>query len=130
MAAIRYRSGIDEANGSLLSGQAHLAQSLRKIWRTVPGQRWRLLDYGSDIRSRLGEDVTAALALTIYNDLVTAAARWEPEYALTALQLVLVNESGKLGLRHSGIYYPEGRYGNYDLAIPLEMVDRRLGASS
>lgn len=130
MAAIRYRTGIDETNGNMLVGQAHLAQSLRKIWRTVPGQRWRLLDFGSDIRSRLGEDVTAALALTIYNDLVTAAARWEPEYAMTSLQLVLVTEFGKLGLRHEGIYYPEGRFGNYDLGIPLAMVDQRLGASA
>ena len=124
MAAIRYRTGFDEVTGHLLVGQA---QSIRKVWRTSLDKVWMLLDFGSDNRSRLGEDITPALALGLYNDLTEDLRLWEPEYELTSLQLVLVTETGKLGLRHEGIYYPEGRLGNYDIAIPLTMTQRDIG---
>jgi len=77
-----------------------------------------LLDFGSDLRSFLSEDLTPALALAIYDQLVTSAHLWEPEYRISDLQLVLVERIGSLGLRHAGTYYPEGRFGNYEVAEP------------
>lgn len=127
MATIRYRTGFDENTGQLLVGQPHLAQSIRKVWRTRMEKVWMLLDFGSDNHSRLGEDITADLALALYNDLTEDLVDWEPEYELSALQLVLVTKTGKLGLRHEGIYYPEGRFGNYDIAIPLTMTQSDIG---
>lgn len=128
MSAIRYRTGISAETGKIISGPDHLAQSLGKIWRTQLAQRVMLLDFGSDLRGRLGEDITPALALGIYNDLVLSAARWEPEYSIDSLQLVTVTEGGVLGLRYSGLYYPEGRFGNYDLAVSLSRLQRSGGA--
>lgn len=126
--AVRYRSGIDQATGKVISGAEHLGQSLTKIWRTRLGERVMLLDFGLDLRGRLAEDLTPALALTIYNDLVLAAARWEPEYLVNSLQLVRITEGGMLGLRYAGTYFPEGRLGNYAIAIPLSKTARNVGA--
>ncbi|MCB5204255.1 integrase [Neorhizobium sp. T786] len=118
---IRYRSGIDGRTGKVITGIPHLMQSLAKIWGTRIDTRVMRLDFGSDLRSLLSEDLTPSIALLIYNELVASAARWEPEYVLNQLQLVTISETGKLGLRHGGLYFPEGRFGNYDLAVPLAL---------
>lgn len=116
-AAIRYRAGIDRRSFRPLVGWPHCAQSLETIWTTRLETRVMRLDFGSELFSRLGEDVTPSLALTIYGDLVTAAHRWEPEYRIRELQLVSLTREGGLGLRYRGVYYPEGRFGNYAIAI-------------
>lgn len=118
---IRYRTGINARTGKILTGPAHLAQSLGKIWQTRLDTRVMRLSFGADHRSALSEDLTPSIALLIYNDMVASAARWEPEYLIAQLQLVTLQESGKLGIRHGGIYYPEGRFGNYDLAVDLSL---------
>jgi phage baseplate assembly protein W len=116
---IRYRTGIDGRTGKVITGIPHLMQSLGKIWGTRIDSRVMRLDFGSDLRSLLSEDLTPAIALLLYNELYASAAKWEHEYAITQLQLVTLSEGGKLGLRYGGVYFPEGRFGNYDLAIPL-----------
>lgn len=119
--AVRYRNGFNPQTGERLQGAAHLAQSLGKIWGTRLDERAMLLAFGSDLRSLLAEDLTPSIALLIYNELVASAARWEPEYSITQLQLVSLTEGGMLGLRHGGIYFPEGRFGNFDLAVALTL---------
>jgi len=116
---IRYRSGMSEVTGQVISGPQHLAQSLGIIWHTRLDTRVMRLTFGADLRSLLSEDLTPAIAMLVYNEMVASAARWEPEYEITQLQLVTLKESGVLGIRHGGIYYPEGRFGNYDLAVNL-----------
>ena len=118
---IRYRTGINARTGKILTGPAHLAQSLSKIWQTRLDTRVMRLSFGADLRSALSEDLTPSIALLIYNEMVASAARWEPEYLITQLQLVTLQGMGKLGIRHGGIYYPEGRFGNYDLAVDLSL---------
>lgn len=118
---IRYRTGINARTGKILTGPAHLAQSLSKIWQTRLDTRVMRLSFGADLRSALSEDLTPSIALLIYNEMVASAARWEPEYLITQLQLVALQDTGKLGIRHGGIYYPEGRFGNYDLAVDLSL---------
>ena len=113
--AVRYRRGIDASSGRELVGREHLALSLAKIWTTRLGERVELLDFGSKLRSHLAEDVNAALVLEIYNDLTSAVYQWEPEYRVVEMQVVRLTRIGGLGLRHGGLYYPEGRFGNYGI---------------
>lgn len=116
---IRYRVGINARTGKLLTGPAHLAQSLGKIWHTRIGTRVMRLAFGADLRSLLSEDLTPAIALLLYNEMVASAASWEPEYQLRQLQLVTLTDAGALGIRYGGLYFPEGRFGNFDLAVDL-----------
>lgn len=119
MAAIRYRTGIDRYTGQILTGWAHVRQSLEVIWTTRIGTLVMLLDFGSDLRSWLSEDIDTTTALGIYDELIRSAEAYEPEYRIKELQLLRITRDGGLGLRHTGLYYPEGRYGNYGLALPV-----------
>lgn len=116
---VRYRTGVDRRTGRLLRGKAHLVQSLATIWLTRTNVCVMLLDFGSDLRSFLAEDVNPELALDLYDQIVTSAHRWEPEYRVSNLQFVSMTKTGGLGLRHDGTYYPEGRFGNYAIAEPF-----------
>lgn len=118
---------MNRRTGLILSGWDHVRQSLEVIWTTHVGDRVMLLEFGSVLRSLLAEDLTPALALQIYDELVTAAHRFEPEYRLQELQFVRLSESGMLALKHSGLYYPEGRLGNYAIAVPAFAAPQRLG---
>jgi phage baseplate assembly protein W len=119
MAAIRYRTGIDRVTGQPLTGWPHVCQSLGIIWTTVMGQIVMRLDLGTRLRSWLAEDINTETALGIYDELITSAETWEPEYRVKELQLLRITRDGGLGLRHGGLYYPEGRYGNYSIALPV-----------
>lgn len=124
MQATRFRSGIDARTGRILTGWDHVVQSLETIWTTRPDQRVMRLAFGTDLRRHLGEDITPDLALSIYDSLVSTAHAYEPEYRLTELQLVTLTRDGSLGLRHAGLYFPEGRLGNYGLSMPTRTVTR------
>ncbi|SOC26820.1 hypothetical protein SAMN05421512_1174 [Stappia indica] len=136
MRGLRYRTGLDARTGQPLRGWPHVVQSLETIWSTRLGKRVMRLGFGSELFSRLGEDITPALALQLYTDLTVAAHTWEPEYRITSMQLVNLTSAGALGLRHSGTYYPEGRFGIYDhpqsveAAIPLMLLRSSEGASA
>lgn len=128
--AIRYRQGLNEQTLQPLVGIEHLYQSLNRIWATRPNTRVQRLSFGADLRSFLAEDLTPVIALSIYNELVASAARDEPEAEITQVQLVSLKESGVLGLKHAGTYYPEGRFGNYRLSIPYGSSASPLGGRS
>ncbi|MBY6244107.1 GPW/gp25 family protein [Methylosinus sp. Sm6] len=127
---IRYRTGIDAKTGKVLVGFAHLEQSVAKIVMTAPTERVMLLDFGFEPARRLGRNISAALAATLYRDLITAIHKWEPEYRIARLQLANLDRIGGMGVVLAGLYYPEGRFGNYDISeeanlnIPLALTHR------
>jgi hypothetical protein len=117
----QYRTGIDAETGRVLTGYAHLVQSIHKIVGTMPTERVMRLDFGMEPSRRLGRNITVALAATLYRDAVAAIHRWEPEYRVVRLQLVDIDRAGVLAIYIEGEYYPEGRLGNYDLVEPANI---------
>lgn len=117
--ALRYRTGLDRRTGKLLTGFDHVQQSLGVIWITKLRSRVMRLGFGSDLRGLLGEDLSPALALDVYDELIASAHRHEPEFRLRSLQFVRLSATGLLALRYSGTYFPEGRFGNYRDSISI-----------
>ncbi len=117
--ALTIRTGTDRRTGRVLTGFDHVRQSLEVIWMTRLGERVMRLDFGSDVRALLSEDLSPALALAIYDSLIAAAHRHEPEFRISALQFVRLSATGALALKYSGIWYPEGRLGNYTDAVTV-----------
>lgn len=124
---IRYRTGVDARTGKPLSGFAHCAQSVDDIVTTLLTERVLLLDYGLNPTRRLGRNISPALAAQLYRDAIAAIHKWEPEFRITTLQLVGVDRTGMLALRIDGRYFPEGRYGNYDI-VEMQSVSVALAS--
>lgn len=127
---INYRSGLSAETGAPLTGYAHLQQSLLKIIMTIPTERVMRLDFGLDPARRLGRNISAILAATLYHDLVVAVHAYEPEFRIARMQLLEVTRLGGLAVYIEGKYFPEGRLGNYRLEepanfnIPLALLRR------
>lgn len=110
----RYRTGIDRHTGTSLTGWAHVAQCVDDIVSTMFDARVLRLDYGCDLPCLIGKPLTPALLLEFYRKAVTAVHTWEPEFRVRRLDVMNVERSGGLRLFMRGLYYPEGRFGNYD----------------
>ena len=110
---LRYRSGVDRRTGQIISGWAHCAQSIDVIWSTLLATRVMRLDFGSEIVRLIGRSMTPRVALELYRDMVSAVHRHEPEYRVVNLAVVDVGRTGSMTVRSRGVYYPEGRFGNY-----------------
>lgn len=120
MKALRYRTGVHFETFKPLSGWDHVAQSLQIIWTTRLDVRVMNLDFGSDHFGLLGEDITPELALRLYDALISAVHTHEPEYRIHSMQLVRLTRDGGFGVRHSGTYFPEGRFDNYEDDVAIE----------
>lgn len=118
-AAIRYRAGIDRFTGKPLFGFAHCCQSVGVILRTVPTERVMLLDFGFVGVRHIGRNMVAPVVLALYRDARQAVRAWEPEYDISRFTLARAEATGLLALGTSGTYYPEGRFGNFDIAEPV-----------
>jgi hypothetical protein len=114
--AIRYRAGIDQSNGQMLVGMAHVNQSIAKILTTLPLELVMLLAFGTNLIAEIGKNLYAGEALRIYSIVVGAIHKWEPEFRVNHVALVSATRVGGLALALVGTYYPEGRFGNYKIA--------------
>lgn len=115
MALPRYRTGCDRVTGRVLSGWRHVEQSVGVILSTQLDARVMRLEFGADLLGQIGRNLTVDRVLKLYKMAVVAVHRWEPEYRIGSLNLVTVERTGVLALQTTGLYYPEGRFGNYDL---------------
>ena len=118
---IRYRISMDRRTGKLLRGAACLEQSIGRIITTRPEEIAMLLEFGADLMRRIGRNMQPSLVLEVYRTIVRAVHRWEPEYRIARLRLVHIDRTGGLGLGLEGVYFPEGRFGNYQLSQPLSL---------
>ena len=131
--AVRYRVGIDQNNGQPLVGMAHVSQSLAKILTTLPLEMVMLLAFGINLIGEIGKNLYAGEVLKIYSMVCGAIHRWEPEFRVTHVKLVAATRVGGLALALAGTYYPEGRFGNYKIALPasfnIPLVQATQGAA-
>ncbi len=131
---ISYRMGLDEKTGKPLGGYGHLVQSIAKIASTLPLERVMRLDFGLNAARYIGRNISPRLAANLYQEVIVAIHKWEPEYRIRRLQLIEVGRTGRLGILFEGDYFPEGRLGNYairesrSMNLPLMLSDLRGSA--
>lgn len=76
-------TGISAITGKALSGDEHLAQSIRDIVTTPIGSRVMLREYGCYLFDLLDRPLTRATLLLGAMAVTMALARWEPRIAVT-----------------------------------------------
>jgi phage baseplate assembly protein W len=80
------------------------------------------LAFGGDLASFVGRPLVPRLLLDLYRAAIVVVHRWEPEYRIKRVDITRIERTGALGLSHRGVYYPEGRFGNYAQSEPAQAV--------
>lgn len=114
---LRYRTGIDRRTGELLTGWDDVSQSIEVILATMLEERIMRTEFGSEVWRTIGKNLVPPTVLQFYRHAVGAIHRWEPEYRVRRIQLLRVDALGTLGVGSKGLYYPEGRFGNYRASV-------------
>lgn len=96
--------GMSRTGGTTLSGEDHLAQSIRDIVTTPLGTRPMRRDYGCLIFELLDAPGNRATLLLVTVAIATALARWEPRISVRQ-----VTFEGDLANRNAGL--PAGERG-------------------
>lgn len=104
--------------GRVLTGIAHLRQSIADILTTPIGSRVMRRDYGSLLPELIDQPFNDATRLRCYAAIVTALLRWEPRLRMTRVQL---DQGGMAG---GAVLDIEGEMvggGSVDLRVPLQL---------
>ncbi|WP_298165393.1 GPW/gp25 family protein [Novosphingobium sp.] len=80
-------TGMDRSTGKVLSGDAHLAQSIGDIISTPLGTRPMRRDYGCLLPELLDRPLTRATRLLASVAIAMAVARWEPRVIVRKVEL-------------------------------------------
>lgn len=115
-------AGLNRDAGSLLSGFAHVEQSIAVILTTPIGSRVMRREFGSELFDLIDRPMTDQVILAIYSAAVMAIARWEPRYAVTGCKITGAAGDGTLSLELSGIYYPNGHLGDFSTTEDASLV--------
>jgi hypothetical protein len=94
-------------NGQVLSGLAHLHQSLRDILTTPMGSRVMRRVYGSAVPELIDQPLNGTTRLQLYAATAYALQRWEPRLRLSNVQLHY-NAQGQAHLTLEGTTFNQG----------------------
>ncbi len=89
---ITYAAGMSRDNGSQLSTDEHLRQSIRDILTTPLGTRLMRRDYGSLLPFLIDSPANDATKLRLMAATATALIRWEPRIKVSKVSLSLIND--------------------------------------
>lgn len=80
-------NGMDRVTGKLLTGIAHLAQSIADILSTPIGTRIMRRDYGSALFELFDKPMNALGRMRLVAAIADAIRRWEPRIRLTSVKI-------------------------------------------
>ena len=100
--------GVNQTNGSQLSGVAHLRQSIIDILTTPIGSRVMRRDYGSRLYELVDAPINRGTLVEIYAATAEALVRWEPRFRVSRVQVEAV-QVGHAQLLLEGEYRPTGQ---------------------
>jgi phage baseplate assembly protein W len=105
-------AGIDAATGRVLRDEAHVDQSLVKIFTTDFGARVMRRFFGSNLPRQLGENQIQETFLRFYSALGVALLQ-EPRIALTRIRPISVERTGRSGFQLELEDRPRGHLGDF-----------------
>lgn len=111
----RYRAGVDRNTGKPLTGYAHMEQCVAFIVQSMRGDVVMLYDLGADVDREIGRGMHRPMLISLYARLIGSIHKWEMEFRVRKIALVAMSRIGALSIAIEGLYYPEGRFGNYRL---------------
>ena len=111
-------AGINRDTGKLLTGWAHVAQSLQVLFSTHYGARVMRRYFGSEVPPLLGENLTPRTILRFTYAIIVACELWEPRFRIKRVEIDLAGNSvdrlrgGRLSMSIVGEYRPRGHLGD------------------
>ena len=90
-------TGFNQLDGTLLSGEPHLIQSITDILTTPIGSRVMRRDYGSRLYTLMDAPINRQTAIEFTMAIADALRRWEPRLRVTRVQVDHVRQ-GELSL--------------------------------
>jgi len=108
-------TGIDRRTGRVISGWAHVEQSLHVIFTTRIGERVMRRWFGSAVPQILGQNMVPSTVLKFWTAICIAVDLWEPRYRITKIDPIGSPEEMRLGaikFEVQGIYMPRGHLGD------------------
>lgn len=112
-------TGIDATTGEILTGWAHVVQSVGKIFSTRIGQRVMRRQFGAGSLTLLGRRFTPRIIALYRLLLVLALERWEPRVRVRKVEFTgTVDEirGGAVGAMITVDYMPRGHLGDTTVA--------------
>lgn len=116
-------AGVNRRTGRVLTGLAHVRQSLHVIFTTPIGARVMRRTFGSAVPALLGKaNLTPEALLNFYMAVAIAVDLWEPRFRVRQVGYPGAENSagqlqqGKFGVLISGDYRPNALEGDYTVA--------------
>jgi phage baseplate assembly protein W len=95
--------GMDRTTGLLMTGSAHLAQSIADILTTPLGSRRERPEYGSHLPRMVDLPVNAGWIAAAQAEIARNLVRWEPRIKVSKVTIISVID-GRVNIKISGIY--------------------------
>ena len=116
-------AGVNRRTGRVLTGLAHVRQSLHVIFTTQIGARVMRRTFGSAVPSLLGKaNLTPQVLLNFYVAVAIAVELWEPRFRVRQVGYPGADNSadrlqqGQFGVQISGDYRPNALEGDFTVA--------------
>lgn len=103
-------------SGAVITGWAHVQQSIGKILTTAIGTRVMRREFGSELMGLIDAPMTDRVVLAFYVSIANAIAKWEPRYRLTAVSVTKAEATGVLSIQLTGDYFPRGHLGDFTVS--------------
>lgn len=119
--------GVKAETGAIVSGWAHVEQSIGKILSTAIGSRVMRREFGSEVYELVDRPMTDRVVLAFYVAVANAISRWEPRFRVTHVFVDKVESTGVIELRLTGDYFPRGHLGDFSVSSN-KIADVLIGA--
>lgn len=105
-------TGVDRKTGAVITGWAHVVQSVEVILTTPQLTRVMRRAFGSDVPKLIDAPMNNSTLLALYSAMAEALELWEPRFELKRIAYATASADGSVTIALAGVYYPRGHLGD------------------